>query len=172
MPLAQNIQLREPCLTDGLSVHQLVERCPPLDPNSSYCNFLQSGHFSGTCVAAELAGELVGFTSAYVLPQKPDTLFFWQMAVDAKARGMGLASGMLLHILARPTCKSVRHVQTTITEENEASWAVFRKLAKTLNAELTSSVWLDKKIHFRGLHESEHLIEIGPINSLKLEELS
>ncbi len=172
LPLAQNIELREPCLKDGLPVHQLIERCPPLDPNSSYCNFLQSGHFSSTCAAAEKDGQLVGFTSGYLLPHQPDTMFFWQVAVDASARGLGLASKMIHHILARPVCENVRHIHTTITEDNQASWALFKRLAASLEAELQSSVWLDKEIHFQGQHDSELLVHIGPINSKKLKELS
>lgn len=172
LPSTQNIQLREPNLKDGLLVHQLIERCPPLDPNSSYCNFLQSGHFSETCAAAEKEGQLVGFTSGYLLPNQPDTLFFWQVAVDSSARGLGLASTMIHHILARPVCENVRHIHTTITKDNQASWALFKRLAASLDADLQSSVWLDKNIHFHGQHDSEHLVHIGPINSKKLKELS
>jgi L-2,4-diaminobutyric acid acetyltransferase len=148
-----------------MEVFRLVERCPPLDANSSYCNFLQCGHFAQTSVAAEMNGELVGFISGYKKPEQPDTLFVWQVAVDERARGQGLASKMLLHILQRPNCQSVNHLETTITEDNKGSWALFERLAKTLTADLNSSIFLDKQKHFDGLHDSEALVRIGPFTN-------
>ncbi|NOI34143.1 diaminobutyrate acetyltransferase, partial [Vibrio cyclitrophicus] len=40
---------REPKASDGNDIYRLISECPPLDTNSSYCNFLQSTHFSKTC---------------------------------------------------------------------------------------------------------------------------
>jgi hypothetical protein len=34
--ISQNNNLKIPTIEDGMSVFNLVERCPPLDPNSSY----------------------------------------------------------------------------------------------------------------------------------------
>lgn len=163
--MSNTIELRTPTLSDGMEVFRLVERCPPLDANSSYCNFLQCGHFAQTSVAAEMNGELVGFISGYKKPEQPDTLFVWQVAVDERARGQGLASKMLLHILQRPNCQSVNHLETTITEDNKGSWALFERLAKTLTADLNSSIFLDKQKHFDGLHDSEALVRIGPFTN-------
>ena len=167
--MSNTIELRIPTLSDGMDVYRLVERCPPLDANSSYCNFLQCGHFAQTSVAAEMNGEIVGFISAYKKPEQANTLFVWQVAVDEKARGQGLASKMLQHILQRQHCQSITHLETTITEDNKGSWALFERLATTLSAELHSSIWLDKQKHFDGLHESEALVIIGPFKTTKDE---
>ena len=164
MVSSQSIDLRVPALSDGMPIFRLIQRCPPLDTNSSYCNFLQSGHFFNTSVAADLDGKLVGFISGYRLPERSDTLFIWQVAVDEAARGLGLASKMLTHILDRPSCRGISHLETTITQENEPSWRLFKGLARNMNASLQSSVWLDKKIHFDGQHDSELLVRIGPFN--------
>lgn len=164
MPSCQNIAIRLPALEDGMPLFRLIQRCPPLDTNSSYCNLLQCGHFSSTSVAAELNDELVGFISGYLIPERPETLFIWQVAVDEQARGVGLASQMLMHILSRPNCQSVRFLETTITQDNAPSWALFNRLAKKLSAELHSSPWLDKQAHFDGQHDSEDLVRIGPFN--------
>jgi L-2,4-diaminobutyric acid acetyltransferase len=164
LELLKSVNIRPPTLDDGMSVYHLIERCPPLDTNSSYCNFLQCGHFFDTSVMAEMDGEIVGFISAYKKPEQPDTLFVWQVAVDEKARGMGMASRMLIDILKRPQCKNINTLETTITEDNKGSWALFKRLAETLSAELTSSIWLDKDKHFDGLHDSEALVTIGPFN--------
>lgn len=161
---SQPIKFRKPVLTDGMSVYQLIQSCPPLDTNSSYCNFLQCGHFSSTSVAAERDGELVGFISGYIVPERPDTLFIWQVAVDKQARGLGLASKMLTQLLNRDICNDVHFLETTITEDNLPSWNLFKRLAKHIDAELQSAVWLDKQIHFNDQHDSESLVRLGPFN--------
>lgn len=171
MSSIKSIELREPQREDGLPVFRLINRCPPLDGNSSYCNFLQCGHFSQTSVAAVAEGELIGFISGYRLPDRPDTLFIWQVAVDEVARGRGLASKMLLHILSRASCESVKFLETTITESNQASWTLFRSLAKKLSSDLQSSTWLDETKHFEGQHDSEELVRIGPFSTAELKDL-
>jgi L-2,4-diaminobutyric acid acetyltransferase len=160
-----SISLRQPTLEDGMAVFNLIKSCPPLDTNSSYCNLLQCSHFSQTSVVAEQANEKVGFISGYMIPERPDTLFIWQVAVSIKARGIGLASHMLAHILDRPHCSKIRYLETTITEDNSASWALFKRLAKTLETDLQSSEWMHKDTHFAGQHDSETLVRIGPIES-------
>lgn len=164
MPYSKNISLRLPTLEDGMSVFRLIQNCPPLDTNSSYCNLLQCGHFSSTSVAAIMDDGLVGFISGYLVPERPDTLFIWQVAVDERARGRGLASKMLSHILARACCQSVHYLETTITEDNQPSWALFNALSKHLDAKIQAAPWLDKQTHFDDQHDSESLIRIGPFN--------
>lgn len=158
------VQLRRPVSEDGADVHQLIGNCPPLDTNSLYCNLLQASHFAATSVAAELNGELVGFISGYIIPERPETLFIWQVAVAENGRGMGLAGRMLREILARPACSQVTHLETTITPDNDASWALFRSLARKLDAGLAETVMFDRDRHFRGQHDSEMLLRIGPFD--------
>ncbi len=156
------IVLRSPCAEDGAAVYKLIADCPPLDTNSMYCNLLQCAHFSATSVAAELNGDLVGFISGYIQPDKPDTLFIWQVAVGEKARGQGLAGRMLKEILARPACAAVRYIETTITPDNRASWALFDSLTNKLGTELKRSVMFERQQHLAGQHETEMLARICP----------
>ncbi|WGL16126.1 diaminobutyrate acetyltransferase [Microbulbifer bruguierae] len=162
LALDTQLLLRRPVSEDGAAVHRLIGNCPPLDTNSLYCNLLQASHFAATSVAAELNGELVGFISGYLIPERPDTLFVWQVAVAEQGRGMGLAGRMLREILARPACAQVSHLETTITPDNDASWALFRSLARKLDAACVDSVMFDRKRHFNGQHDSEMLLRIGP----------
>lgn len=155
--------MRLPTAEDGKEIHALVGRCPPLDPNSLYCNLLQAHHFAHTSIVAELDDTFVGFISAYLLPADPKTLFVWQVAVDERARGRGLALSMLSALLKRDICTGVERIETTITADNQASWALFRKLAETHDAKLSESVLFDRKAHFDGDHESEILVSIGPL---------
>lgn len=116
-------------------------------------------------------GALVGFISGYLVPERPDTLFIWQVAVDESARGQRLATKMLSHILKRPFCQGVRYLETTITEDNQPSWGLFRTLSKNLGAEYQSAPWLDKQAHFDDQHDSESLIRIGPFNFEQARDL-
>jgi len=163
------ITLRPPTPNDGASVFRLIGRCPPLDTNSMYCNLLQCTHFASTSVAAIQSvnsnEELVGFISAYLIPEREDTLFIWQVAVDERARGIGLAGNMLKHILDRPQCSKITHLETTITESNKASWALFESLTKKLETTLYKSVMYDRDKHLAGEHDTEFLARIGPFKS-------
>jgi L-2,4-diaminobutyric acid acetyltransferase len=69
---------------------------------------------------------------------------------------------MLKAIVARDACKDVTHMETTITEDNEASWALFRSFARDMGAELTYHEHFEKDTHFGGKHDSEFLLRIGP----------
>lgn len=157
--------LRPPVSEDGLRVNQLVESCPPLDENSVYCNLLQCSHFSNTSVIAEQDGQCMGFISGYLLPDRQDTLFIWQVAVSEQARGQGLASQMLDCILNRQQCQEVFFIETTISAVNEASWALFEKLAERYGAELVKKPLFDSEQHFSGLHDTEILARIGPVKT-------
>lgn len=162
--MATKPRFRPPVSEDGVSVNNLIALCPPLDPNSLYCNLLQCSHFADTSVAAEIEGRLGGFVSGYLIPQRTDTLFVWQVAVAENARGMGLARRMIRHILERPATAAVRWLETTITPANEASWRMFRSLAKDLGAECAESLFFDRERHFDGQHDSEMLLRIGPFS--------
>jgi len=106
----------------------------------------------------------MGFISGYRIPARAEVLFVWQVVVSSRARGQGLASRMLQALLDAEACREVSHMETTITSDNEASWALFRKLAEKLNAPTHSTVLFDKKNHFGGQHDSENLFRIGPFS--------
>lgn len=106
--------------------------------------------------------ELVGFISGYLLPERKNTLFIWQVAVDETVRGTGLAGSMLQHILHRSQCSHVSYLETTITESNHASWALFESLSKKLQTGLERTIMFDRDDHFAGHHDTEYLVRLGP----------
>lgn len=161
--LSTELLLRKPRDRDGMALNRLIEACPPLDPNSVYCNLLQCSHFAQTSAIAELEGRIMASAVAYPIPDKPSTLFVWQIAVHPDARGRGLAIKLLNEILRRPECAHFTAVETTITTCNQASWQVFRKLAKSLDAAFCYADHFSRDTHFDGQHASEQLITIGPI---------
>lgn len=158
--LACEPRLRRPGAEDGARVWALVRACAPLDENSLYANLLQCSHFRETCVLAEQNGEIVGWVSGYLRPDASDTLFVWQVAVAASARGQGLGLKMLRSLLARAACGDVQRLETTITADNAASWALFERLADTLDAETGRRPHFTRSAHFNGQHATEHLLSL------------
>ncbi|HRQ05128.1 MAG TPA: diaminobutyrate acetyltransferase [Nitrosomonas halophila] len=158
------IVIRQPFSTDGASVNALIASCPPLDQNSLYCNLLQCTHFSATSALAEQDGRVLGFVSGYRLPDEPETLFIWQVAVDPVARGKALGKRLILDILARPVCAGVSMLKTTVTSPNAASRAMFEKIAAALGAPHQRTLLFDRDQHLGGQHDSEFLISIGPFH--------
>lgn len=160
------IVLRKPEDVDGFDVHSLIASCPPLDTNSMYCNLLQCTHFSNTSVLAvdESSQEVMGFISGYIKPADSNTLFIWQVAVSEKARGQGLAKKMLFNIVNRNAQNQLSYIETTITDNNPGSWALFGSAAKELQTELVRSEFFTKDLHFKGVHDTENLVRIGPFN--------
>lgn len=159
-PPTRHITLRKPVEADGSAVWDLIRDCQPLDRNSMYCNLLQCDHFADTCVLAERGEDVVGWISAYLLPDDPETLFVWQVAVSERARGQGLAGRMLKELLDRTECMDVQQLKTTITKDNEASWALFSKFARREGADLDSEAHFKRDEHFDGHHATEHMVTI------------
>ena len=158
----QQLVLRQPTALDGEPLSRLIQACPPLDRNSVYCNLLQCSHFADTAVVAEKDGELLGSITGYRVPQRPQTWFVWQVAVDDRARGQGLAGRMLQHVLERHA--DLRYLETTITPDNDSSWALFKSFARRADAEFTHTEHFQRESHFAGQHADEHLVRIGPFN--------
>jgi len=148
-----------------MALHRLVRACPPLDPNSSYCNLLQCSHFKSTSIAAVREDELVGSITGYRIPERPDTLFVWQVAVHPTARGKGLARKMLRNLQQRMEKEGIRFIETSITPDNEASLRLFTGFAAEQHAAMFRSVMFERDTHFEGAHETEYLFRIGPFDA-------
>ena len=154
------ISFRKPQSQDGAAIWELVKACKPLDENSMYCNLIQCDHFADTCVVAEMDDAIVGWISGYLLPDSPETLFVWQVAVSEKARGRGLGGRMLRELIARDECDGVSQMKTTITRDNLASWGLFTKFADALDGELDDEPHFKSDDHFDGAHDTEHMVTI------------
>lgn len=156
---ARQLTLRKPDPTDGSAIWDLVRNCKPLDENSMYCNLVQAEHFRDTCVVAELDGRIVGWISGHMIPGQ-NALFVWQVAVGTRARGMGLGRKMLTHLVRRDECADATRLNTTITRDNAASWALFRSLARHLGGRLTHDPHFTRTQHFDGRFATEHMVTI------------
>lgn len=161
--LPSTIDFRSPRAADGPRITALIAASPPLDTNSAYCNLLQCSDFADTCVLAEREGMLLGWISAYRPPTAPERLFVWQVAVAAAARGEGLAGRMLDALLERAAVAGATMLTTTITEDNAASWALFRAFARRHGAALEKVRRFDRSAHFAGRHDTEWEARIAPL---------
>ncbi len=154
-----SISIREPMKSDAKHIYKLVKDTNVLDVNSEYLYLLQTTHFKEFCSVALLEEEIVGFTSGYLIPNKEDTLFIWQVAVDSKARGEGLAGKMIVDILQRESSKNVKSIHTTISPSNSSSQKLFEKLSKNYGVSFEKETMFEIS-DFNDAHEDEVLYKI------------
>jgi L-2,4-diaminobutyric acid acetyltransferase len=150
-------RLTEPDTADGRELWRIARDSETLDLNSPYAYTLWCRDFADTSVVAHGADGPCGFITGYLRPQRPDTLFVWQVAVDRSHRGQGLARRMLDSLTA-----GRRYVEATVTPGNEPSTRLFESFARDHGAGLTRSP-LFTEDHFPASHEAEVLFRIGPL---------
>jgi L-2,4-diaminobutyric acid acetyltransferase len=85
----------------------------------------------------------------------------WQVAVDAAARGHGVAASMLDHLADRVGCT---HLETTITADNAASIALFSAFAQRHGAAVERTELFAAAELGAGI-KPEFLHRIGPITT-------
>lgn len=134
-----------------------------LDLNPPYTYLLCCHQFHDTSIVARFDGEVVGFLTGFREQRSPETVFFWQLAVDDSQRGTGLARTMVDTLTTRVAEQGARYITLSVTPDNHASNALFRSLAERWNVQLTTS-WLFEKDVFPSetTHEPEQHFRIGP----------
>jgi L-2,4-diaminobutyric acid acetyltransferase len=135
-----------------------------LDVNSRYAYLLWSRDFAETSVVARAGEAVLGFVTGYRRPAEPSTLLVWQVAVDAAARGQGLAGRMLDTLVNR--VPGVEYVETTITPNNAASIALFTGFARRRGAPVRVEELFGRELLTSAdaeHHEPEDKYRIGPI---------
>lgn len=154
------IDLRPPEMADGADLWRLTRDTGVLDLNSSYQYLLWCRDFASTSVVGVSDdGRLMGFITGFLRPDEPTTLMVWQVAVDAAARGRGLASRMLDYLVETT---GVEHLETTVTDDNAASKAMFASLAQRHDANHTVTPLFTPELYPDG-HDTEYLHRIGPL---------
>lgn len=154
--------VRSPELSDGGGMWRVARDSQTLDLNSSYTYLLFARDFAATSRVAVQDGEVVGFVMGYLRPEASDRLFVWQIAVDASQRGKGVAARLLDALLA--DLPQVRHLETTITEDNAASQRLFASLAERHGAEHAIEPLMTAE-DFPDAHDAEHLHVIGALTT-------
>ncbi|MFZ4453387.1 diaminobutyrate acetyltransferase [Salibacterium aidingense] len=157
------LTFEKPQVEDGADMWELVKNST-LDLNSSYKYIMMCEFFAETCVVAKEKGELVGFVTGFIPPEKQDTVFVWQVGVDPSQRGKGLASRLINQLIERVAEKDVKYLEATVTPSNEASQALFKKAARTYDTNCEVSECFAEDLFPGDEHEAELTFRIGPIN--------
>lgn len=157
-----DLVFRMPTEDDGKGIWKLVKETGVLDLNSSYSYLMWAKFFDKTSVVVEANQEIVGFISGFIQPNKPNTLFIWQVAVDESQRKKGLASRMLKSILSRDKRRNIQYLEATVSPSNVASTALFQKLAKDLQTSCDVTTFFTEDQFPGKVHEEEKLFKIGP----------
>lgn len=152
---------RRPLPEDGAQMWRMARDARVLDVNAPYAYLLWCRDFASTSSVATVGGEPAGFVTGYLRPDRPDTVMVWQVAVDEAFRGRGLASRML-HDLVDSQSDRVTHLETTITDDNAASIALFTGFAAARGALLLREPLFDPVLFPDG-HDRELLYRMGPL---------
>lgn len=169
-PAAQEIsetaeaRIQIPEMSDGADMWRIARDSGSLDLNSSYAYMLYCRDFARTCRIAVVDGTVAGFILGNIPPERPDSLFVWQIAVDEQFQGQRLASRLLDDVVGDAVdLDDVTTVETTITDDNAASQRLFLNFAKRWDAPVKKSPLFEEE-HFPDGHDAEPLYEIGPLD--------
>lgn len=166
-----DILFRNARLEDGAGIWEVVRDSGVLDLNSAYMYLLLAKDFGRTCVVAEHEGRITGFVTGYRPPERPDSIFLWQVGVDASMRGQGLGKRLVSAFLQSPGALGANLLETTISPSNEASKALFSAIARDLGTDMRVTEGF-KESHFpEGGHEAEELYLIGPYSPASANQL-
>ena len=157
---------RHPSIDDGVRLWEIARDTEVLDLNSTYAYTLLCRDFAATSIVAQRDGAVAGFVTGYRRPDRTDTLFVWQVAVDAAHRGHGIASRMLIDLLDNLAAAGVTRLETTITASNTASQELFGSVAKRRGSTLTvQDLFASHHISptESAPHEPEQLYVIDPV---------
>lgn len=119
--------------------------------------------FSGQCavVHSDDSNDLLGFISTIQKPTSLNTLFVWQICIDQQVQKRGLAKSLINFVLKQQKEK-VDYIETTISDDNQASQNLFKSVAKDYNAAIKKTVYVSAD-EFRVGHETEYLYTIGTL---------
>ncbi len=135
-----------------------------VDTNSPYSFLMLVEYLADTCaVAVDEEGATAGFVTGFRLPNDPETLFIWQIAVADTHRGIGLGTQLLRAVAERPAVPRLRFLEATVTPDNDASASLFRGFARDPDTECLEEA-LFETADFPGGHDhdAEVRFRIGP----------
>ncbi|MFF8959811.1 diaminobutyrate acetyltransferase [Streptomyces sp. NPDC014894] len=154
---------RTPRPEDGFAVWELVRNTPGLDGNSPYFYVLWFRDFADCSLLATVDDEIVGFLIGYRRPERPDTYFVWQTAVNPR-HGVPFLGVRLFEAAAdRQRDLGARYVEATVSADNKAILMVLRQYARKRSAETTDAVLFPAGLLGEG-HHDEVLHRIGPLS--------
>lgn len=162
------ITLRSPRIDEGAAMWELARDSERLDLNAPYAYMMWARDFHATTIVADVDDEIVGFVTGFWRPESPTTLMVWQVAVDERHRGRGIA-GRMLDTLAAST--GAEAIETTITRANEASVRLFTSFSQRHGAtHIVSDLFPSDHFPEGEQWEAELLHRIAPLRPEPREE--
>ncbi|WP_268793817.1 diaminobutyrate acetyltransferase [Mycobacteroides saopaulense] len=158
--------MSHPTQSDALHMWRIARDSGVLDLNSSYSYVLWCTDFPSTSAVAKVGDEVIGYVTGYLRPS--GSLMIWQVGVDEAYRGNGLAASMLAWLAdSLATLQGEPLVmETTVTQSNTASRALFAGFARRRGMELTESHGFGVDL-FPDAHEAEPLLRLTPQEHMK-----
>ncbi|MNY20572.1 L-2,4-diaminobutyric acid acetyltransferase [compost metagenome] len=146
---------------DGAELWRVAQATRTLEVNSAYFYLVFASDFASTCLVAEHDGQVVGMVIGYQPPQDAHSAFVWQIGLLPAYQGQGLGLQLLEHWRALPALRDCAFVTATVADDNLASQALFRRLARV------HGVACEVRPHFTANmfpagHSSEPLFRLGP----------
>jgi L-2,4-diaminobutyric acid acetyltransferase len=163
--------VRPPTIKDAAAVWRLVRDSGVLDLNSPYSYLILCQHFVDTCLVAEIAGEIVGFVTAYRPPVASNVIFVWQIGVARSMRGRGIGLAILEELVKKEATNGVSFLEATVTPSNAPSQALFRALAQRLRTQCVETPCFPTHLFPDETHEAEDLYRIGPFGPDRHSEI-
>lgn len=159
--MSDKIIFRTPLSSNAQEMKQIARDTGVLSVNSTYYYALMSRHFGETCLVVECEGQVCGYVIGYCPPDKPDTLFIWQVGVSKDWQGKGLGKKLLIALVER---NKPAFVEATIAPDNKASINLFQSVARHFGSDHIFSDTAFFSEEDLGEDETpEHLMQIGPI---------
>ncbi|MGC5614754.1 diaminobutyrate acetyltransferase [Georgenia sp. Z1491] len=160
-PSTGPVEILRPARAHGAGMWRVARDSGALELNTSYAYLLWARDFAATTRVAVTGGDVAGFVSGYLRPDAPERLFVWQVAVDERLRGQGVAARLLDDLLAGNP--GVTTLETTITEDNAASRRLFASFAERHGAGLATEPGFEAG-DFPDGHDAEVLHVITPLH--------
>lgn len=164
---AAPVEIRAARPGDGPLFHRLAVDVGGLDVNTRYFYELMASMFSTTCCIARDDEGPLGFVVGVRPPERPDSVFVWQVGVLARGRGRGVARALLDHFVdaAEPAPTAL---EATVTPSNQASRRLFASFAASRDSEVRWQPYLTAE-SLSGFsaddesaeHEREDLLQIS-----------
>lgn len=147
---------------DGAALWRLAQATGTLEVNSAYFYLIFASDFARTCLVAEQDGCVIGMVIGYLPPDVPRTAFVWQVGVHPEHQGRGLGLQLLERWLDLPALADCAFVTATVTDDNLASQALFRRLAREHGVACETLPRFTADL-FPHEHPPEPLFRVGPI---------
>lgn len=146
---------------DGAELWRVAQATGTLEVNSAYFYLVFATDFASTCLVAEHAGRVVGMVLGFQPPRDRRSAFVWQVGLLPQYQGRGLGMQLLEHWRALPALGDCAFVTATVADDNIASQALFRRLAREhgVACEVQPHFTADM---FPDGHSPEPLFRVGP----------